>query len=625
MPLRIQIIISGAFLSRMGLQIPHKERRGGEFFGGICQFDWAGGELTLPLRNFRNPERAAVLVDGMLKYTLPSLLMFLAASAGIMAADKGRPNVLLICVDDLKPTLGCYGDALAKSPNIDALASRSVLFEKAYCNQAVCAPSRNALMTSLLPQTLGIYDLGTNFRIARPDAVTLSQHFHQSGYKTQALGKIMHVGHGNLEDAASWDVPHSGGSTFQYSLKENQSPSREAALFANKSPAQLPRGAATESADVPDETYSDGRIAAEAIRRLQTAKEDSQPFFIAVGFLKPHLPFVAPKRYWDMHDPAKLPQPERLKAPEGAPSYAPQFGGELRNYANIPKGNDPLPDELTRHLIHGYYAATSYMDTQLGKVLDELKRLDLEKNTIVVMWGDHGWHLGDHGMWCKHTNYEQAARIPLLISVPGAAAARSQAMVETVDLYPTLAEIAGLPSRDGLDGKSFAAVLKQPDLDHREFITHVFPRNQLLGQALRNGRYRLVEWKKPGADPATAEYELYDYKNDPGETRNLAAAKPEMVASLAARLREMPEPKAQLSTGKKQEPSTAKTSPAAQARRVKLFTDRDADHDGKLTMKEFMTGQSDPKEATARFPRFDVNGDGVLSEEEFVSDSPRRR
>jgi iduronate 2-sulfatase len=543
------------------------------------------------------------------------LALILMTSAPMLAAESAKPNILLICVDDLKPAIGCYGDAMAKTPNIDALAQRAVVFERAYCNQAVCAPSRNALMTSLRPQTLGIYDLATNFRKSRPDAVTMAQHFRQSGYKAQALGKIMHVGHGNKEDAASWDVPHFQGKTIGYALKENQAPTREGALFDNKRPDQLPRGAATEMADVSDETYSDGQIAAEAIRRLQAAKSDKQPFFLAVGFLKPHLPFVAPKRYWDLHDSAKLPQPERLTPPDGAPAYAPQFGGELRNYANIPDGSKPLSAELTRHLIHGYYAATSYMDAQLGKVLAELKKLDLEKNTIVVLWGDHGWHLGDHGMWCKHTNYEQAARIPLLVAAPGAKAARSQALVETVDVYPTLAELAGLPAREGLDGKSFAAVIREASGKHREFVTHVYPRQGMIGRAVRDERYRLVEWKKPGAEASTADYELYDYLADPGETKNLAASQAVLVKNLAARIQAMPEAKPQV---KAAAAADAPKRPAAGQDRAEMFARRDADKDGKLTKEEFLSQQPDPKDAPARFTRFDKNSDGVLSKEEFV-------
>jgi iduronate 2-sulfatase len=544
------------------------------------------------------------------------LALSLVTGAQMLAAESAKPNILLICVDDLKPAIGCYGDAMAKTPSIDALAQRAVVFERAYCNQAVCAPSRNALMTSLRPQTLGIYDLATNFRKSRPDAVTMAQHFRQSGYKAQALGKIMHVGHGNGEDAASWDVPHFQGKTVGYALKENQALTREGALFDNKRPDQLPRGAATEMADVSDETYSDGQIAVEAIRRLQAAKSDKQPFFLAVGFLKPHLPFVAPKRYWDLHDPAKLPQPERLTPPDGAPAYAPQFGGELRNYADMPSGSTPLSPELTRHLIHGYYAATSYMDAQLGKVLAELKKLDLEKNTIVVLWGDHGWHLGDHGMWCKHTNYEQATRIPLLVAAPGAKAVRSQALVETVDVYPTLAELAGLPAREGLDGKSFAAVIREASGKHREFVTHVYPRQGMLGRAVRDERYRLVEWKNPGAEASTAEYELYDYQADPGETKNLAASQAELVKILAARIQAMPEAKPQV---KAVAATDAPKRPAAGQDRAEMFARRDADKDGKLTKEEFLSQQPDPKDAPARFTRFDKNNDGVLSKEEFVN------
>src|SRR5687768_15154722 len=225
-------------------------------------------------------------------------LMFLCIAVVVRAADSPKPNVLLICVDDLKPLLGCYGDKIIKSPNIDRLAARGVLFERAYCNQAVCAPSRNSLMTGVRPTTLGIYDLGTNFRIGASNAVTLSQYFMRSGYRAEALGKIFHVGHGNYDDKASWSVPHFGGKTVAYVLPENRAKmTREEALFGNEADvAKLPRGAAYESADVPDEAYPDGKLAAETIRRLRAAKERSQPFFIALGFLKPHLPFCAPKK-----------------------------------------------------------------------------------------------------------------------------------------------------------------------------------------------------------------------------------------------------------------------------------------------------------------------------------------
>src|SRR5262245_55686824 len=228
------------------------------------------------------------------------------AEPSVVAPPPGRPNVLFICVDDLKPLLGCYGDRTVRSPNIDRLAARSALFERAYCNQAVCAPSRNSLMTGVRPTTLGIYDLGTNFRVASSNAVTLTQYFMQHGYRAEGLGKIFHVGHGNHEDPASWSVPHFQQKSIAYVKPEsraNQGLTREEALFANQDAKGLPRGAAHEAADVPDNAYPDGKIADEAIRRLQAAKtRPSTPFFLAVGFLKPHLPFCAPKKYWDLYD-----------------------------------------------------------------------------------------------------------------------------------------------------------------------------------------------------------------------------------------------------------------------------------------------------------------------------------
>ena len=465
-----------------------------------------------------------------------------------------KPNVLLICVDDLKPLLGCYGDQTVKSPNFDRLAARGIIFERAYCNQAVCAPSRNALMTGRRPTTLGIYDLGTNFRKAAPDAITLTRHFMQHGYRAEGLGKIFHVGHGNHEDPASWSVPHWHAKSIAYVLPESRAKeglTREEALFANKSPEKLPRGAAYEAADVADDGYPDGRIAAEAITRLRAAKEHADtPFFLAVGFLKPHLPFCAPKKYWDLYDRAAFKLPDRRRPPDGAPSYAPQFGGELRQYKDIPE-KGPLDDELRRTLIHGYHAGVSYVDAQLGKVLDALDEMDLTKNTIIVLWGDHGWHLGDHGMWCKHTNYEQAARIPLIVAGPGIAQGRATGLVESVDLYPTLAELAALPEPAGVEGRSFVAALHDPSAPTKDHVMHCYPRGERVGRALRTVQYRLVEWKVPSKDAETADIELYDYEADPFETKNLAAEKPEVVAKLRAILSERyPEAKPQLRTAR---------------------------------------------------------------------------
>lgn len=470
--------------------------------------------------------------------TVVVMAIGLGSGAG-RAGAADCPNVLLICVDDLKPLLGCYGDPQAKTPHIDRLASRGTLFQAAYCNQAVCAPSRNSLMTGLRPQTLGVYDLATHFRLARPNAITVGQHFQAHGYHTASLGKIFHTGHSNSDDAATWSVQSFRPRVSQYAIGDN---GPRPAAENPKRPQNRPRGRPTESADVDDETYADGLIAAEAVRRLQAAATLDEPFFLAVGFLKPHLPFIAPKKYWDMHDPEQLPMPELAMPPAGSPDYAPQFGGELRSYRDLPQGKEPFGDDLTRHLIHGYYAATSYTDAQIGRVLNALDREGLAKDTIIVLWGDHGWHLGDHGMWCKHTNYEQAARIPLLVATPEGKAAVTDALVETVDLYPTLAELAGLPAPQGIDGRSFADVLNTPDVVHRDHVIHVYPRGGRLGRAIRTSTLRLVAWQEWGHPAAEAEYELYDYEADSLETRNLASERPDDVAKLRALLATHPEP-----------------------------------------------------------------------------------
>ncbi|WP_425613352.1 sulfatase-like hydrolase/transferase [Anatilimnocola sp. NA78] len=554
-----------------------------------------------------------------MKYFLLSLAVALGFTVvAARAADPAKPNVLLICVDDLKPQLGCYGDKIAKSPNIDRLASRGVRFDSAYCNQAVCSPSRNSLLVGLRPQTLGIYDLATNFRRSVPDAVTLPQYFKQHGYRTEGIGKIFHVGHGNHEDKPSWSVPHFQAKSIGYALPENKAlPTREGALFENKNPANLPKGAAYESADVPDSEYGDGKVADEAIARLQAAKQKpNEPFFLAVGFVKPHLPFCAPKKYWDLYDPKQIELAKVTEAPAGAPSYAPQFGGELRNYKDMP-AKGAIPDDVQRTLIHGYYAATSYMDAQLGRVLKALDDSGLADNTIIVLWGDHGWHLGDHGIWCKHTNYEQAARIPLIVALPKAKAAGegTKAFAETVDIYPTLCELAGLPAPKSVDGSSFTAALKDPQATTRDSIIHVYPRGGRIGRAIRTPRYRLVEWKDAGADSKTAEFELYDYQADPLETKNLAADQPAVVAELKAILAKHPEAKPQL-----KQAGDANKQPAKKTQnRTTMFAGRDKDNDGKLTREEFLANQPDPDEAPKRFIAFDADKSGSLSREEFVT------
>jgi len=473
--------------------------------------------------------------------------------APVKASEK--PNVLLLLVDDLKPAMGCYGNRHAITPAMDALAARGMRFDLAYCNQAVCAPSRFTLMLGSHSTSTGLYGLGSQLRQVLPNAVTMPQHFAKHGYRTESLGKVFHIGHGNLGDPKSFSIPHFHDKVIEY-LDPNSTDggklTREEALFTNQKLGairSLPRGAAFEAPVAKDDDYADGRVAAETIRRLEAAKarraKDGTPFFITAGFVRPHLPFSAPKRYWDLFDPAKLPMPKIKSFPKDAPAVALKRAGEISAYTPVPVDGQ-VGEALTRELIHGYYASTAYVDAQIGRVTAALKRLALEDNTIVVLWGDHGWHLGDLSIWTKHTNYEQANRIPILIVAPGVAKPDSatRQLTETVDLFPTLAELAGLPAPKGpqaIDGKSLVPVLKNPKARVRDHAFHCYPRRR-LGRAIRTERYRLVEWRNPGEPIARAEYELYDYSKGAVETVNLASQKPALVKALAAKLAVYPKP-----------------------------------------------------------------------------------
>jgi iduronate 2-sulfatase len=482
--------------------------------------------------------------------------------SSFVATNADRPNVLMILVDDLKPALGCYGDVHAKTPNIDALAKRGMRFDLAYCNQAVCAPSRFSLMLGSHSTSTGLYGLGSQLRQIVPDAVTIPQYFAAHGYRTESLGKVFHIGHGNHGDPDSFSVEHFHEKVIEYldpASTDGGQLTREEAFFTNQQLGKiksLPRGAAFESPVTPDEGYADGRVAAETIKRLQAAKQrladDRTPFFIAAGFARPHLPFSAPKKYWDMHDPDTLPMPEVESLPIDSPSVAHKRGGEITNYKPVPD-RDELPEGLKRQLIHGYYASTSFVDAQIGKVIAELDRLGLADNTIIVLWGDHGFHLGDLGIWTKHTNYEQANRIPIIFLGPGVDANSStRQLAESVDIYPTLCELARLPKPTGpqsIDGISLAPVLKDPATRVRDHAYHAYPK-QKLGRAIRTERYRMVQWKRPGESDESAVYELYDYQTDPVEKENLAESQPAVLAELKSILAKYPPPVSKLSKKK---------------------------------------------------------------------------
>ncbi|PRD48992.1 iduronate-2-sulfatase [Sphingobacterium haloxyli] len=470
----------------------------------------------------------------------------------LLGAQEKKPNILFILVDDLRPAIGAYGDSVAITPNMDKLAAQGFRFEQAYSNQAVCAPSRFNLLLGSRSTSSGIYGFGQNFRDYYPDAVTLPQYFKQHGYHTESMGKVFHIGHGTYADEQSWSVPHHKELVIEYvdSASKALGFTREEALFSNQEARGLPRGFAWESPDVADDAYADGRVAQRAVDRLRELKsQPNQPFFLAVGFARPHLPFSVPEKYWALYEESKLPLPRHSVRPEGTPSYAVKYGVEIDQYVPIPERvtEAAFPDSLTRKLIHGYYAGVSYVDTQVGKVLDELSALGLDENTIVVLWGDHGYMLGDMGMWTKHVNYELANHIPLIIAAPSMVqpGTHTAQLTETVDIYPTLVELAGLPAPkvpQPLDGLSMVPVLKDPEARVRDHAYHSFPRGGRLGRAIRTDRYRMVEWKKIGQTTGTVEYELYDYQHGLREVENIAKERQDVLKALQAILARHPAP-----------------------------------------------------------------------------------
>lgn len=466
---------------------------------------------------------------------LLSLFLSLLSSTGF-----STPNVLFIATDDLRVELGCYGQDWIYSPNIDKLAGQATRFTRAYCQAALCNPSRASLMTGLYPDRLGVIDLPTHFRRVVPDVLTLPEFFKSKGYFSQNIGKIYHNGHhGDMHgDPRSWSVP----SELYYASHGKDVPTPPD-LIKNHSNNRIKEilNARAENYDVPDSAYFDGRIADKAVEALNSFTKQDQPFFLAVGFWKPHLPFNAPKKYWDSYlgNPAiqKQIQPEHPDWPESAPELAGHNGQELMRSFDA-----KLDKEQVGLLREGYYAAVSFVDAQVGKVLDALERLEFADNTIIVFWSDHGFHLGEKGLWCKNSCFDLDTRVPLIIRTPGQHEARvSRSLVELVDLYPTLLELCGfpliqpLPGQD-LQGKSLVAVLKNPETTVREaaFSQNMRPTNakveerEAMGYTIRTERYRYTQWAKwvagmehPSSTEILAE-ELYDLAEDPMELVNLA-------------------------------------------------------------------------------------------------------
>ncbi|MDF1746508.1 MAG: sulfatase-like hydrolase/transferase, partial [Gimesia sp.] len=458
-----------------------------------------------------------------------------ATSSTAMASENGsvKPNILFIAVDDLRPELGCYGVKEIRTPNIDALAVSGVTFNRAYCQLAVCNPSRVSIMTGLRPDSTKVWDLATRFRHTIPDAVTLPQQFMKHGYYTASYGKIFH---NPWPDNESWSAPHhwpKNSSLWSQEAKQKHAKYKSKLRAEGRSEKKINRirPQATEIVDTPDSEHVDGAIAEQAIASLKQLAKQQKPFFLATGFVRPHLPFVVPRKYWELYDRARLPLSQNAFLPKGAPGFAMNTMYELRDYFDFDKTPLPNRDALTeaqqRRLKHGYYASVSFIDNLIGKLLSELESLNLTENTIVVLWGDHGWKLGEHNSWCKQTNYEIDARVPLIIRVPGSKAKgqKTDALVELVDVYPTLCELAGLPVSKQLEGRSMVPLLSQQEQDWKQAAFSQFSRQNgrtpLMGYSMRTDRYRYIEWQDRRTRKVVAT-ELYDHESDPQENTNIA-------------------------------------------------------------------------------------------------------
>ena len=520
------------------------------------------------------------------------LVLSLALIDASQAFGQAKPNILFIAIDDLRPELGCYGSPIAKSPHIDRLAAEGLKFNRAYCQQAICSPSRASLMTGARPDTIGVIENTAYFRDLNPDIVTLPQHLVANGYETVYCGKIYHAK--MTDNERSWSRapawmscrykrPKLPGS---YALPENQQTwleNKQAMLakYGASGSGGLVHGPAYEAADVEDHVYGDGFNTQLAIATLQDhlRHKPDQPLFLALGLVKPHLDFIAPKKYWDLYDRSLIKTATQASPPEGGAATGLHASFELRTRHGIPKSG-PIGEELARTLLHGYYACVSYVDAQVGLMLKALEDAGIRDNTIVIVWGDHGWHLGDMGIWGKATNYEIATRVPMVIWTPDMKqrGATTDALVELVDIYPTLCELTGVALPAHLEGHSFAPLLNEPQQTWKKAAFSQFPNpalrewaanplspgmrqtffgplirdvesrimrqqgdrwdrdlfeNHLMGYTMRTDRYRLVLWRDyRDPDRAPVFVELYDHQHDPGETRSIAVENPQIVKRL---------------------------------------------------------------------------------------------
>ncbi|MCA9139766.1 MAG: sulfatase [Planctomycetales bacterium] len=479
--------------------------------------------------------------------------MLAVGQAGPAAANQDetkreastKKNILFIAVDDLRPNIGCYGDTHAITPNIDRLAGRGMQFNRAYCQVAVCNPSRASLMTGLRPDKLGVWTLPIHFREAIPDAVTMPQWFRKFGYTAVSHGKIYH---NPTPDPQSWSEPIRPLRRLPDPYPEGTDKlvqSEMEKLAKNDWRQNNLRRPSTAAPDLPDNELLDGARTDMAIEDLRRLGKSSEPFFLAMGYIRPHLAWVAPKKYWDLHDPQSLPVSIDQHVIADTPPYAPSNNSELSHYVDLidmpaPWMDRELSEEKRRSLIHGYYACVSYIDAQIGRLLDAVDEQGLADNTIVVLWSDHGWKLGENRGWGKMTNYEIDTRVPLIIASPGMTMAgkQTQALAELMDLYPTLCDLAGIEIPDFVDGKSLKPVLNNPDdTIHEEAVSQYYRLHdgrEYMGYSMRTDRYRLIEWRDFPSGQVMAR-ELYDHQDLPYEN-GIAVERKNVINSVPSEL-----------------------------------------------------------------------------------------
>lgn len=479
-------------------------------------------------------------LGGSLAIPVLALLFVLQVSAG-----EQRPNVLWIMADDLRPQLGCYGDTIVRSPNIDRFAERALRFDHAYVQQAVCSPSRNSMLSGLRPNTTGLRGFGTHLRDVLPEIVTLPQHFKNNGYHTRAFGKIYHIYDesmlGNEDDAASWSEPQWLPSVpvwgpEQTRVREQLIAAARAAGKVFKHPHDWPRAETWDDSDVRDEQMQDGETAVAAAEFLRSREGNDEPFFLAVGFLRPHLPFVAPRKYWDLYEAASLPLPSFRELPAGAPVWAVNRG-IVKNYHNMPQFGE-LDDAYLKRYLQAYLACISYVDACFGRVIEALESSGHADDTIVVFMGDHGYQMGEYDSWGhKHSNFEISTRTPLLIATPDGRAngTATRETVEFLDLYPTLCDLASLDRPSHVEGTSLAPLLEDPAAEVKPAACSEMRRGKRLGRSVRTPEYRYTEWR--GIAGKLVARELYDHRDDasPGQLETVNVAnKPEYAGEIAS-------------------------------------------------------------------------------------------